>query len=98
MKKWIPKILAYLIMLPVLIFALVLSFVWNFVLIVDMIYVNIIRRYKAGIKEVKKDDKKREESYKQKTYPEANQNGTKEGWDIQTKNLIKNLHAMREPL
>jgi hypothetical protein len=64
MKKWIPKILAYLIMLPVLIFALVLSFVWNFVLIVDMIYVNIIRRYKAGIKEVKKDDKKREESYK----------------------------------
>jgi hypothetical protein len=64
MKKWIPKILAYIIMLPVLIFALILSSVWNFVLIVDMIYVNIIRRYKSGIKEVKKDDKKRQEEHK----------------------------------
>ena len=64
MKKWIPRILAYIIMLPVLVFALILSFVWNFILIADMIYVNIIRRYKSGIKEIKKDDKKREESYK----------------------------------
>jgi hypothetical protein len=64
MKKWIPKILAYIIMLPVLVFALTLSFIWNFILIVDMIWVNIIRRYKSGIKEIKKDDKKREESYK----------------------------------
>jgi hypothetical protein len=51
-------------MLPVLVFALTLSFIWNFILIVDMIWVNIIRRYKSGIKEIKKDDKKREESYK----------------------------------
>ena len=64
MKKWIPRILAYIIMLPVLVFALTLSFIWNFILIVDMIWVNIIRRYKSGIKEIKKDDKKREESYK----------------------------------
>ena len=64
MKRWIPKILAYIIMLPILLIALVLSFVWNFVLISDMIWVNIIRRYRAGIKEVKKDDKKREEEHK----------------------------------
>ena len=64
MKKWIPKLLAYIIMLPVLVFALTLSFVWNFILIADLIWVNIIRRYKSGIKEIKKDDKKREESYK----------------------------------
>lgn len=64
MKKWIPKILAYIIMLPVLVFALTLSFVWNFILIADLMWVNIIRRYKSGIKEIKKDDKKREESYK----------------------------------
>ena len=98
MKKWIPKIFAYIIMLPVLVFALILSFVWNFILIADLIWVNIVRRYKSGIKEVRKDDKKREESYKQKTYPEANQSTTEKGWDIQTKNLIKNLHAMRVPL
>ncbi len=98
MKKWIPKILAYIIMLPILAIALVLSFVWNFVLIVDMIWVNIVRRYKSGIKEIKKDDKKREEEHKQKAYPEANQKGTEEGRNLQTKNLTKNLHAMREPL
>jgi hypothetical protein len=64
MKKCIPRLLAYIIMLPVLVFALTLSFVWNFILIADLIWVNIIRRYKSGIKEIKKDDKKREESYK----------------------------------
>jgi hypothetical protein len=64
MIKWIPKILAYIIMLPVLVFALILSFVWNIILISDMIYVDIARRYKAGIKEVKKDDKKRQEEHK----------------------------------
>jgi hypothetical protein len=64
MKKWIPKILAYIVMIPVLLFALVLSFIWNLILIGDLIWVNIIRRYKSGIKEVKKNDKKREESYK----------------------------------
>ena len=64
MKKWIPKILAYIIMIPILVIALVLSFVWNIILIGDMIWVNIIRRYKSGIKEVKKDDKKREEEHK----------------------------------
>jgi hypothetical protein len=64
MKKWIPRILAYIIMLPVLVFALILSFVWNIILISDMIYVDIVRRYKSGIKEVKKDDKKRQEEHK----------------------------------
>jgi hypothetical protein len=51
-------------MIPLLLFSLVLSFIWNLILIGDMILVDIIRRYKSGIKEVKKDDKKREESYK----------------------------------
>jgi hypothetical protein len=64
MKKCIPRILAYIIMIPLLLFSLVLSFIWNLILIGDLIWVNIIRRYKSGIKEVKKDDKKREESYK----------------------------------
>ena len=64
MKKCIPRILAYIIMIPLLLFSLVLSFICNLILIGDLIWVNIIRRYKSGIKEVKKDDKKREESYK----------------------------------
>jgi hypothetical protein len=64
MKKCIPKILAYIIMIPLLLFSLVLSFIWNLILIGDLIWVNIIRRYKSGIKEVRKNDKKREESYK----------------------------------
>ena len=51
-------------MIPLLLFSLVLSFIWNLILIGDLIWVNIIRRYKSGIKEVKKNDKKREESYK----------------------------------
>jgi len=64
MKKWIPKILAYLIMIPIIIIGIVVSIVWNSALIFDMIFTNIIRRYKAGIKEMNKDDKKRKESYK----------------------------------
>ena len=64
MKKCIPRILAYIIMIPLLLFSLVLSFIWNLILIGDLIWVNIIRRYKSGIKEVRKNDKKREESYK----------------------------------
>ena len=80
MKKWIIKGLAYVFMFILIIFiALPMSFVWNFVLITDMIFRDIKRRYKSGIKEMNKDDKKREESHKQKTYSEANPKGANEG-------------------
>ena len=65
MKKWLPKILAYTVMGIFMVFiALPIGIVWNFVLIMDMIFRDIKRRYKSGIKEMNKDDKKREESHK----------------------------------
>jgi hypothetical protein len=64
MKKWIPKILAYLIMIPIVLIGIVVSIFWNSVLVMDMIFTNIKRRYKSGIKEIQKDDKKRQESHK----------------------------------
>lgn len=59
MKKWIPKILAYIIMIPIVVVGIVLAIVWNSILIGDMIWVDIKRKYKSGIKKIKKDDKKR---------------------------------------
>jgi hypothetical protein len=65
MKKLLIKCLAYVAMFMLLIFiAFPLALFWNSVLITDMIFKDIKRRYKSGIKEIKKDDKKREESYK----------------------------------
>lgn len=60
MKKLFIKLLAYIAMFILLIFiALPLSFVWNFILVSDMVYKNIKRRTKAGMKEVRKTDEEK---------------------------------------
>lgn len=64
MKKWIPKILAYLIMLPILVIAILGSLIWNIVLIFDMIFRDIKRGYTKEIKSIQRDDKKRAEEEK----------------------------------
>ncbi len=64
MKKWIPKILAYILMLPILVIAIIGSLIWNVVLICDMIFRDIKRGYNKELNTIKRNDKKREESYK----------------------------------
>jgi hypothetical protein len=55
-KNWIIKGLAMILMLIVLIITLPFAIFWNVILLIDLILVNINRRTKAGIKEVKKSD------------------------------------------
>ena len=55
-KNWIIKGLAMILMLIVLIITLPFDIFWNVILLIDLILVNINRRTKAGIKEVKKSD------------------------------------------
>ena len=66
MKKWIPKILAYLIMIPIVIIGIVGGIIWNIVLIVDYIFRDIKRGYTKEIKSIHRNDKKRIEEEKQK--------------------------------
>ena len=57
MKKIFIKLLAYIAMVILLVLiALPISIIWNGVLISDMVYKNIKRRTKAGMKEVRKTD------------------------------------------
>ena len=44
MKKWIPRILAVIIMIPIVIIGVGLSIIWNTYLITDSIIVSIKRR------------------------------------------------------
>jgi hypothetical protein len=46
MKRWIPKILAYLIMIPILVIGIIGSIIWNIVLISELVLKNIIRKYR----------------------------------------------------
>jgi len=46
MKKWIPKILAYIIMIPIVIIGLVGGLIWNTFLICELVLKNIIRKYR----------------------------------------------------
>jgi hypothetical protein len=46
MKKWIPKILAYIIMIPIVMIGLIGAIIWNLVLIGDCIYTDIRRKYR----------------------------------------------------
>ena len=64
MKKWIPKILAYLIMIPIVIIGIVGGIIWNIVLIVDYIFRDIKRGYTKEIKSIKRNDQKRIEEEK----------------------------------
>ena len=64
MVKWIPKILAYIIMLPIVAIGLIGGIIWNVVLIMDYISRDIKRSYKKELKTIQQNDKKREEGYK----------------------------------
>lgn len=64
MKKWIPKILACIVMVPVLIIAIIVSIGWNAFLITDLIFRDIKRGYIKEILNIKRNDKKGKEVYK----------------------------------
>jgi hypothetical protein len=46
MKKWIIKILAVIVMIPIVFFGLILSIIWNTYLISDSVIIHIKRKYK----------------------------------------------------
>jgi hypothetical protein len=58
MKKWIPKILAYIIMLPIVLIGIIGGIIWNTVLIIDYIYRDIRRRGKKEIQQINKEQHK----------------------------------------
>jgi hypothetical protein len=58
MKKWIPKILAYLLMIPIVIVGLVGGIIWNIVLIIDYIIRDIRRKYKKEIQQINREEHK----------------------------------------
>ena len=64
MKKWIPKILAYIIMIPIVLIGIVGGIIWNIVLIGDYIFRDIKRSYTKEIKSIHKNDQKRIEEEK----------------------------------
>ena len=66
MKKWIPKILAYIIMIPILLIGIVISIVWNTFLLGGLIFKDIKRGYSKELNSIQKDDKKRIKEKKQK--------------------------------
>ena len=64
MKKWIPRILAMVVMIPILMFTSIAALVWNVVLIIDMIFRDIKRGYSKEIKTIHRNDQKRIEEEK----------------------------------
>jgi hypothetical protein len=58
MKKWIPKILAYIIMLPIVAIGLIGGIIWNMVLIGDYIYRDIRRKGKKEIQQIHREQHK----------------------------------------
>jgi len=64
MKKWIPKILAYIIMIPIMVIAIIGSLIWNVVLICDLIFRDIKRGYTKELNSIHRNDKKRIEEEK----------------------------------
>ena len=55
MKKWIPRILAYIIMLPIVAIGLIGGIIWNVVLIMDYIYRDIRRKGKKEIQQINRE-------------------------------------------
>ena len=64
MKKWIPKILAYIIMIPIVVVGLIGGIIWNIVLVGDYIVRDIKRSYRKELNTIQRNDKKKEEGYK----------------------------------
>jgi hypothetical protein len=58
MKKWIPRILAYIIMLPIVLIGIVGGIIWNMVLIIDYIYRDIRRKGKKEIQQINREQHK----------------------------------------
>jgi beta-lactamase regulating signal transducer with metallopeptidase domain len=58
MKKWIPKILAYIIMIPIVLIGIVGGIIWNTVLIIDYIYRDIRRKGKKEIQQINREQHK----------------------------------------
>jgi len=58
MKKWIPKILAYIIMIPIVLVGIVGGIIWNAVLLGDYIVRDIRRTGKKEIKQINKEQHK----------------------------------------
>ena len=54
MKNRLIKILAILVMIPIMIIGIVVGIIWNLYLIADYILFILNRKWKAGIKEAKK--------------------------------------------
>jgi hypothetical protein len=55
MKKWIPRILAYIIMLPIVLIGIIGGIIWNIVLIGDYIYRDIRRKGKKEIQQIHRE-------------------------------------------
>ena len=58
MIKWIPKILAYIVMMPILIIGIIGGIIWNIVLIIDYIIRDIRRKYKKEIQQINREEHK----------------------------------------
>ena len=58
MKKWIPKVLAYIIMLPIILIGIIGGIIWNIVLIMDYIYRDIRRNAKKEIQQINRNEHK----------------------------------------
>jgi hypothetical protein len=58
MIKWIPKILAYIVMMPILIIGIIVGIIWNIVLIGDYIIGDISRKGKKEIQQINKEEHK----------------------------------------
>ena len=58
MKKWIPRILAYIIMIPIVLVGIVGGIIWNIVLIIDYIYRDIRRTAKKEIQQINREEHK----------------------------------------
>lgn len=58
MKKWIPRVLAYIIMLPIILIGIIGGIIWNIVLIMDYIYRDIRRKGKKEIQQINKEQHK----------------------------------------
>ena len=58
MKKWLPKILAYIIMIPIVLVGIAGGIIWNTVLIIDYIYRDIRRKGKKEIQQINREEHK----------------------------------------
>ena len=58
MKKWIPKILAYIIMIPIVMIGLIGGIIWNTFLIGDYIFRDIRRKGKKEIQQINREHHK----------------------------------------